>query len=183
VLGRASGSETAPPVDELVQHTFMPRELPPRPATAQATRLRALTHGAPSAPHTSAASLFSIPSAPSSGDTGYLDTSRLGSARALSAVKDTRGSALLRATRAAGVGSGDGGILSAREARVVVEAAAAERAGGAGAREAFLGTARALRPQSARNFFAGTARRVPLDGRPAGSCVYSTYAVVGGARR
>ena len=172
-----------------MQHSFAPKDLPPRPATAFAARLRTLTHGAPSAPHTSAASLFAFPTPPSSGDTGYLDTSRMGSGAArlgeLPPAKDTRGSALLRATRAAGAGAGSGGgVLSAREARVVVEAEAAERAGGASARAAFLATAAAAqRPGSARNFFADTARRVPTDGRPCSSTVYSTYTVVGGTRR
>ena len=184
-LGRPSGSETAPPVEQLLCNTFAPAELPPRPATAFSTRVRSLTHGAPSAAYTSAASLFAFPTPLSSGDTGYLDTSRMTQPRSAAdlLIKDTRGSALLRNSRASGVGVAGGGILSSREARVVAEAAAAERAGGASARDEFLSTARGLRPASARNLFASTRARVPLDGRQAPGTVYSAYSVVGGTRR
>ncbi len=170
--GRPSGSETAPPVTQLMAHSFMPKDLPPRPATALATRLRSLTHGAPSDPHTSAASLFTIASQPSSGDTGVLDTSRM-SARpgALAQAKDTRGSALLRISRATAGGAAaaaGGGLMTQREVQLVVAAAAAERTGGASARDGLLSTARNARPCSARNFFAGTARRVDLSGAAPG---------------
>ena len=186
LLGKASASETAPPVDKLMQHVFMPKDLPPRPSTAFSSRVRALTHGAPSDPHTSAASLFTIQALPSSADTGYLDTSGRTSRRAdFSRVKDTRGSALQRLSRASGLALPGGALMSTRDAAVLVGAAGAERAGGASARENYLSASArtTTRPASARNYFAGTARRVELSGKPLGGVNYSTYSLIGGEKR
>jgi hypothetical protein len=72
-----------------------------------------------------------------------------------------------------------------RDAAVLVGAAGAERAGGASARENYLSASArtTTRPASARNYFAGTARRVELSGKPLGGVNYSTYSLIGGEKR
>jgi hypothetical protein len=192
--GKSTAMMAGPsPIGALLRGAFQPPELPPRPPTAaadeRAARLRAATHGKPSDAHTAAALVMAADRAsllPTSGDTGYLDTSGLRRRDAALSRRDTRGSALLRSARSAGVPYAGGALMSARDlAATRARAGAAGGAGGADTAAAAAAAGGAARPAPSAGFapLAGaksalwglTSARANFDGRPGATVRYSGY--------